>query len=230
MAREQTLLLIGASRGLGLALAREFLALGWRVIATERGHGEALHALASASAGRLEIETLDILDEAAILAFRKRLEGCRVDLLFVNSGVANGPLEKVGDVSAAEFQRVMATNTLGPLRVIDACVDLVAPQGSVGVMSSGLASVANNTSGGWEVYRASKAGLNTLIRSYAARADMRARSFVAIAPGWVRTDMGGPNANLSIEESIPRVAGVLVSYLGKPGARYVNYTGEMLPW
>ena len=123
---EPTLLLIGASRGLGLALAREFLGRGWRVIATERSRSEALHALA---ADRLEIETLDILDEDAIRALRARLEGRRIDLLFVNSGIANGAGERLDAVSAAEFQRVMATNTLGPMRVIEACADLVPRRG-----------------------------------------------------------------------------------------------------
>jgi NAD(P)-dependent dehydrogenase (short-subunit alcohol dehydrogenase family) len=227
---ESTLLLIGASRGLGLALAQEFLGRGWRVIATERTEGAALHGLAASAGARLEIETLDILDEDAILALRRRLAGRRIDLLFVNSGVANGPGDRVGDLSAAEFQRVLATNTLGPLRVIDACATLVPPEGAIGVMSSGLGSVANNSAGGWEVYRASKAALNTLVRSYAARPDMRGRSFVSIAPGWVRTDMGGAGASLGIDESIPKVADVLAGQLGKPGARFLNYLGETLPW
>jgi NAD(P)-dependent dehydrogenase (short-subunit alcohol dehydrogenase family) len=225
---ESTLLLIGASRGLGLALAQEFLGRGWRVIATERTKGAALRGLATG--GRLEIETLDILDEDAILALRRRLEGRSLELLFVNSGVAYGPGDRVGDLSAAEFQKVMATNTLGPMRVIDACAGLVSSAGAIGVMSSGLGSVANNSSGGWEVYRASKAALNTMVRSYAARPEMRGHSFISIAPGWVRTDMGGPDASLGIDESIPRVADVLLAQLGKPGMRYLNYLGQTLPW
>ncbi len=196
---EQTLLLIGASRGLGLALAKEFLARGWHVIATERKRSEALHALAGA---RLEIETLDIVDEAAITALRSRLAGRKIDLLFVNSGIANGGGERLDAISAAEFQRVMATNTLGPMRVIDAFADLVPPEGAIGVMSSGLGSVGNNTNGGWEVYRASKAALNTLMRSYAARPEQRKHAFLIVTPGWVRTDMGGPHASLSVEESV----------------------------
>ena len=227
---EQTLLLIGASRGLGLALAREFIARGWRVVATERSPSAELHGLAGQSAGRLEIETLDIVDESAIAALRQRLAERRFDLLFVNAGVGNGMRDRIGDSSAAEFARVMTTNAFGPLRVVDACFDLVAANGAIGVMSSGLGSVANNTSGGWEVYRASKAALNMLARSYAARPEAQGRSFVVVAPGWVRTDMGGPNAPLSVDESIPRVADVLIGQLGKPGVRYLNYRGETLPW
>ena len=227
---EPLLLLIGASRGLGLALAKEFLARGWRVIATERQRSEALHKLHDFARGRLEIETLDILDDAAIAALRGKLDGRRIELLFVNAGVSNGAGERLQAVSAAEFQRVLATNALAPLRVIDAFAGLVPAEGAIGVMSSGLGSVANNTSGGWEVYRASKAALNTLVRSFAVQPASRHQSFVVIAPGWVRTDMGGPNATLSIEESIPRVADVLTDHLGKPGVRFLNYLGETLPW
>ena len=125
---------------------------------------------------------------------------------------------------------MLATNALAPLRVIDAFAGLVPAEGAIGVMSSGLGSVANNTSGGWEVYRASKAALNTLVRSFAVQPASRHQSFVVIAPGWVRTDMGGPNATLSIDESIPRVADVLTDHLGKPGVRFLNYLGETLPW
>ena len=227
---EPVLLLIGASRGLGLALAKEFLARGWRVIATERQRSEALHKLGDFARGRLEIEALDILDEAAIATLRGKLDGRRIDLLFVNAGVSNGAGERLQAVSAAEFQRVLATNALAPLRVIDAFAGLVPAEGAIGVMSSGLGSVANNTSGGWEVYRASKAALNTLVRSFAVQPASRHQSFVVIAPGWVRTDMGGPNATLSIEESIPRVADVLTDHLGKPGVRFLNYLGETLHW
>jgi NAD(P)-dependent dehydrogenase (short-subunit alcohol dehydrogenase family) len=97
-------------------------------------------------------------------------------------------------------------------------------------MSSGLGSVANNIAGGWEVYRASKAALNTLMRSFAARHSDDPRALVIIAPGWVRTDMGGPNAVLGIEESIPRVVDVISDQSGKRGLRYLDYRGLEVPW
>ena len=227
---EQTLLLIGASRGLGLALAEEFLRRGWRVVATERGESAALHALGAAYEERLEIEKLDIAREVEIEMLGARLGARQFDLLFVNAGVSNGPTEKVGDVSVEEFNRVMTVNALGPMRVIEAFADLVSPEGTLGVMSSGLGSVGNNVSGGWEVYRASKAALNTLMRSYAVRPEARGRAFVIIAPGWVRTDMGGPQATLGIEDSIPGVTSVLIAQAGKPGVRYLDYKGETVAW
>ena len=132
---QQTLLLIGASRGLGLALAQEFLQRGWRVVATERADSAALHELAAGSGGRLEIEKLDIANEVAVELLGAKLSTHQFDLLFVNAGVSNGPGEKLGDVSTDEFIRVMTTNTLGPMRVIEAFAELVTPGGALGVMS-----------------------------------------------------------------------------------------------
>ncbi len=227
---QQTLLLIGASRGLGLALAQEFLQRGWRVVATERADSAALHELAAGSGGRLEIEKLDIANEVAVELLGAKLSTHQFDLLFVNAGVSNGPGEKLGDVSTDEFIRVMTTNTLGPMRVIEAFAELVTPGGALGVMSSGLGSVGNNVNGGWEVYRASKAALNTLLRSYSARPEASGLSITIIAPGWVRTEMGGPNATLAIEESVPRVADVLIAQGGMPGVRFLDYKGDTVAW
>ena len=222
-------LILGASRGLGLAMVEEYLRRGWEVVATVRGAGHTgLHALADEHPG-LAIETLDINEPEGVAALRGRLEGRRFDLLFVNAGVSNGAAETVAAVTTDEFTRVMATNALSPLRCVEAFEGLVPPGGVIGAMSSGLGSVANNDRGGWEVYRASKAALNTLMRSFAVRSGGE-RAVVVIAPGWVRTDMGGPSAALEIGESIPGVVDTLAAQAGKPGARYLNYMGETVPW
>jgi NAD(P)-dependent dehydrogenase (short-subunit alcohol dehydrogenase family) len=228
--KEQSALIIGASRGLGLALVEEYLNRGWRVVATVRSDGTSLHELAAKYPDVLKIETVDIVQPTQIDALLHRLQGRTFDLLFVNAGVANDPDETIGNVSTEEFIRILVTNALSPMRVIENLGDLVAPGGIIGVMSSGLGSVANNEHGGWEVYRSSKAALNTLMRSYAARQKKTGRSFVVIAPGWVRTDMGGPHATLAIEESIPRVVDTINSQAGKPGLRYLDYQGRTVPW
>ena len=177
MTTPPTALILGASRGLGLALAEEYLKRGWRVIATaRRGKRTALHDLADRAGGRLTVETLDITNADAVAALRARLEGAGLDLLFVNAGVANDPAQTIGEVSIDTFVEVMVTNALAPMRAIEAFQDLVPDSGVIGVMSSELASIANNRIGTWEVYRASKAALNTLMKSFAARhrADPRA--------------------------------------------------------
>lgn len=225
------LLLVGASRGLGYAMAEEFLGRGWNVVGTVRGAAHTrFHELAEKSAGRVEIETLDITFPDQISALRSRLAGRMFDALFVNAGITNNPLETIGEVSTEEFIRVMVTNALSPMRVVEALYDLVAVDGTVGVMSSGQGSVSNNTNGKREVYRASKAALNTLMRCFAARHAADQRSMVLMAPGWVRTDMGGSEAPLRIEDSIPNVVSTLLAARGNPGLRYLDYLGRVVPW
>jgi NAD(P)-dependent dehydrogenase (short-subunit alcohol dehydrogenase family) len=227
----RTALIVGASRGLGLALAKEYLARGWHVIATVRGTAHTgLHALLAEHTGRLEIETVDINETDQVQALHTRLRQRWLDLLFVNAGIAPNPGTPIGEVSTDEFVQVMINNALSPLRFIETFHDLVQAKGTIAVMSSGLGSIANNTNGGWETYRASKASLNTLLRSFVARHAMDARTYLLIAPGWVRTDMGGPEATLGIDESIPRVVDVVEGQIGKGGLHYLNYQGETLAW
>jgi NAD(P)-dependent dehydrogenase (short-subunit alcohol dehydrogenase family) len=228
---QKKLLLVGASRGLGYAMAEEFLRRSWNVVGTVRAQAHTrLHELAERSAGRIEIETLDITLPDQISALRSRLAATTFDMLFVNAGVTNNPQETIGEVSTEEFVRVMVTNALSPMRVVEALYDLVAPDGTVGVMSSGQGSVSNNTGGKREVYRASKAALNTLMRSFAARDVTDWRAMVLMAPGWVRTDLGGPDGRLSIEESVPNVVSTLLAARGEPGLRYLDYLGRTVPW
>jgi NAD(P)-dependent dehydrogenase (short-subunit alcohol dehydrogenase family) len=224
-------LLIGASRGLGLALAQEWAGGGRHVVATVRGSGRTpLHDLADTCAGHIEIETVDVTEPAQIAALHDRLADRMFDLLFVNAGVASQPPETVAQTSTGEFARVMVTNALSPLRVIEALQDLVEPAGTIGVMSSGQGSVANNEGGGDEVYRGSKAALNTFMRSHAARHGGERRTLVLMAPGWVRTELGGPDGRLSIDESIPNVVKTLDALQGSPGLHYVDYLGRTVPW
>jgi len=227
----KTLLLIGASRGLGLALAREYLERGWHVVATERGSGASgLHPLAEACPGRLEIESVDIVHPDQVAELRARLASRRFDILFVNAGVTNADHETIADVSTDEFVRVMVTNALSPMHVIETLQDLVSADGTIGIMSSGQGSIANNERGHHEVYRGSKAALNMFMRSFATRHADDPRTLLLMAPGWVRTDMGGPEARLGIEESIPNLANTMDAQAGKPGLQYLDYLGRRVPW
>ena len=227
-----TILLIAASRGLGLAMATEFLKKGWNVVGTVRG-GSArtkLHDLADEFKGRLEIETLDFCEQAQVTAMRKRLSGRTFEMLFVNAGTTNNEKETIGDVTTDEFVRVMVTNSLCPMRAVEALQDLVSATGLIGVMSSGQGSVSNNVTGMREVYRGSKAALNQFMRSYAVRHSGTSRAMVLMAPGWVRTEMGGPDAHLSIDESVPNLVNVLLKKQGTPGLEYLDYLGRTVPW
>jgi NAD(P)-dependent dehydrogenase (short-subunit alcohol dehydrogenase family) len=225
-----TALIVGASRTLGLALATEYLRLGWEVIGTVRGDDRTeLHTLADASDGRLVVESLDITRPDQISALRDRLADRTIDLLFVNAGVTKGNLP-IAEVPTEMFTEVMVTNALSPLRVIETLRPLVAPKGTIGVMSSRQGSLTMNTNGGQDAYRASKSALNQLMRCYAARYAEDAHTLLLINPGWVKTDLGGPGALLTIDESIPGVAATINAQAGKPGLQFLDYQGETVPW
>ena len=227
----KNVLIIGASRGLGYALAAEYLARGWQVTATVRGAGRTqLHELAESSAGRLVVATVDITGPEQVAALHERLAHETFDLLFVNAGVTNGPEETVADVSTDTFVRLMVTNALSPVRVVEALQDLVAPKGTIAVMSSGQGSVANNNKGGFEIYRASKSALNQLMRSFAARHAGDPHTLLLIAPGWVQTDLGGPGAPLTVDQSIPGVADTIEAQAARGGLQYLDYRGQTVAW
>ncbi|MFL9868056.1 SDR family NAD(P)-dependent oxidoreductase [Paraburkholderia fungorum] len=228
---QKTVLLVGASRGLGFAMVEEYLKRGYQVIATGRTDStEKLRQLAQASSGALEVETVDITIPEQVAALRARLADRRVDVLFVNAGVKNDDGETIAEVSTGEFVRVMVTNSLSPMRVIDAFQDLVPPTGTIGVMSSGQGSLTNATNANYDVYRGSKAALNMFMRTFAARSAESPRSLLLMAPGWVQTDMGGPTARLTIEESIPNLVNTIEAYEGRAGLHYLDYLGRVVPW
>ncbi|GAB2725532.1 SDR family oxidoreductase [Kitasatospora kifunensis] len=226
-----TVLLIGASRGLGYAIAAEYLDRGSRVVATVRGPGRtALHELQDSAGGRLEIEHVDINDPEQVQSLRDRLVARRFDLLFVNAGVANRPEETTANVTTEEFTRLMVTNALSPMRVIETLGELTHESGTIAIMSSGQGSIANNERGGFEIYRASKSALNQLMRSYAARHRDDGRTLLLLAPGWVKTDLGGPDAHLTISESIPNLVTTIDAQRGRSGLQYLDYQGQTVAW
>lgn len=230
-ASRPTILLIGVSRGLGHAMAAEFLEKGWNVVGTVReGSRKLLDELADKYNGLVDIETLDICQPDQIQALDKRLSGKIFDILFVNAGTTNrDQTQRIGDVSTDEFVHVMVTNALSPMRVVERLAHHVAPKGLIGVMSSGQGSISNNETGQREVYRGTKAALNMYMRSFAAR-QAPSRPMVVMAPGWVKTELGGADARLTIEESIPSLVNVLIAKQKRPGLEYLDYLGRTVPW
>jgi NAD(P)-dependent dehydrogenase (short-subunit alcohol dehydrogenase family) len=226
-----TALIIGASRGLGHAIAAEFLGHGWDVVGTVRDPTvrTPLHELADEHPGRVGIEVLDITDQDELASLRERLAGRVFEVLFVNAGTTNDESTLIGDVTTEDFVTVMVTNALSPMRVVETLGDLVPDDGLIGAMTSGQGSITNNTTGMREVYRGSKAALNMYMRSFAVR-QPAARALVLMAPGWVQTELGGPGARLTIAESIPSLVEVLLAKRSRPGLEYLDYLGRTVPW
>jgi NAD(P)-dependent dehydrogenase (short-subunit alcohol dehydrogenase family) len=124
----------------------------------------------------------------------------------------------------------MVTNALSPMRVVEGLQNLVTADGLIGVMSSGQGSIANNLRGGREVYRGSKAALNQYMRSYAARQAGTPRALLLMAPGWIRTGLGGDDAPFTMEETVPDIVDTLLAKQGRPGLEYLERNGQAVPW
>ena len=229
---DRTALVVGASRGLGLGLVKELARRGWNVIATLRSPKSAagLIAFAERSNGKVRLEALDLEDGAAIDALAGRLASETLDLLFVNAGISLRGTSP-GAASRDDVARLFLTNAVAPIHVAEAFLPRMRDgSGVIAMMSSGLGSVANNFRGGPDLYSASKAALNKLTRGFAAGLGTRKLTVLSISPGWVRTDMGGPSAMLSVEESCRGVVDVIEQKAGAGQHGFYNHEGAEVAW
>jgi NAD(P)-dependent dehydrogenase (short-subunit alcohol dehydrogenase family) len=188
------------------------------------------HKAHDASDGRIAVEEVDIDRAESIDALAAQLAGRRFDLVFINAGVSGPEHQSVDAATPQELGALMYTNAVAPIRIARRLLPLVADGGTVAFMSSNMGSIGGNLSGGMDLYRASKAALNSITRGFVAN-DVRDRPIAVLTmhPGWVRTAMGGPDAPLSIKESVAGLADVIEASR-PPGHRFVDYQGAELPW
>ncbi len=222
-------LIIGASRGLGLGLSLELLKRGWQVTATVRSVTgstglEAYH-------GHVTMDTLDINSLASVSGFLDRMAGKVFDVVLVNAGIS-GPEDKTAEtVSLEDMAHLFMTNAVAPVRLAYKLLPMVKPgTGILAFMSSILGSVERNTTGAMPLYSASKAALNSLTRSLVAGLTEQEITVLSLHPGWVRTDMGGPHADIDVDTSVAGLADVLEAQAGAGGHRFLDYQGKTLPW
>lgn len=226
-----TIMITGAGRGLGLEFTRQFLAEGWKVIVTVRKM-EAGKAFAQMK-GDLEVHVLDVTDHRSVDKLADSLDGTSIDVLVNNAGVmynhrSHGPEE----IDYADMRQVMETNVMSPTKVTAAFLPHVKSSSlkRVVTISSKMGSMTDNTSGGSYVYRCSKAAVNAIMKSYAE--DLRAEgvTVVMMHPGWVRTDMGGPNGLIDAEESVTGMRQVITGLTIADTGRFINFDGSIVPW
>jgi NAD(P)-dependent dehydrogenase (short-subunit alcohol dehydrogenase family) len=227
-------LITGANRGLGLEFARQYLADGWRVYATCRDPSSAseLRGLADASGGKLRILPLDVTKLASVTAAAEELEGQAIDLLLNNAGVGGARGQSIGNIDYDTWAKVLDVNTMGPMRVAEAFVDHVArsERKLIVTLTSGMGSIDDNTSGGAFAYRSSKAAVNMVMRSLAIDLASRGITCIVVNPGWVRTDMGGPNAPLTPSESIARLRRLIENLAPTHSGKFFNHDGREYTW
>ncbi|MCA8955379.1 MAG: SDR family oxidoreductase [Planctomycetes bacterium] len=231
----QRIAITGTSRGLGLEFCRQYLERGARVFALSRDvEGGGLSDLARAFPEQLHRLPCDVTDARAVQSAFAEIRGLvpGLELLLHNAGVAGATSAELGGVDYDDLRRVLEVNAVAPLRVVECAVPLLrrGAQPRAVLMTSRMGSLADNESGGWWAYRISKAALN-MVGKNAALALRRDRIPVMLLhPGWVRTDMGGPGAPLSVEESVRGMVRVIEDLQPDATGCFRDYTGADVPW
>jgi len=224
----KTVLITGANRGLGLEFARQYADAGWKVIGTARAPEKATELRELG----VRVMQLDVTDAASVANLATALKDQPIDLLINNAGMANRDGMSFETLSFDGVEQVLAVNTIGPMRVTRALLPNLR-LGSTKLIvsiSSGLGSIADNTRGGYYGYRESKAALNMFNRSLAANLADEGFTCVVMSPGWVRTDMGGPEADLSPEESIAGMRSVIGGLAAKDNGTFQSWDGTIVAW
>ena len=222
----RSVLITGASRGIGFEFAVQYAAAGWQVHACCRRPGDV-----SFDQG-VDVHSLDVTSQASIDALASSLDGTAIDLLINNAAIFGGPRQGVGDTSNDDWELVMRTNVIAPFRVTDALRGYLARAAEPVVVhiSSLAGSIADNHSGGIHLYRTSKTALNMVAANLARDLAGDGITVLALHPGWVQTDMGGKSAPLSAEESVAGMRQVIASASTAMSGGFFDYNGRTLPW
>ena len=230
---DSTILITGANRGIGLTLAERFAADGWQVLACcrEPSAASALQAVQESHDG-LEIHALDVTDYARMKGLAAELAGRPIDILLSNAGIYGPRGLAFGEVEPEAWLEVLEVNTVAPLMLTQAFVEQVAAsqQKLVAMISSKMGSIADNGSGGSYIYRTSKTALNQVVKSLSIDLAGLGISVITLHPGWVRTDMGGSNAEISTAECVDGLKAILQSAGAAQSGQFIEYDGSLIPW
>ena len=229
-----TVVVTGANRGLGLEFARQYAAAGWQVIATCRAPDAAteLQKLAAESGGRVRVLGMNVTDPKSVRSAAAALKGEAIDLLLNNAGVGGPPGQQLGNLDYDAWARVLDTNTLGPMRVVEALRENVARSKlkRIVTITSAMGSIEDNASGGRYAYRSSKAAVNMVMKSLSIDLAPRGITCVVVHPGWVRTDMGGPDGKITPAESVRALRSLIDAIKPEDSGKFFNYDGKPYPW
>jgi len=224
-----TVLVTGANRGIGLEFARQYAADGWRVHAACRRPDTADDL--KAVAGDVRIHKLDVSDDRQIADLAQELSGEPLDVLINNAGVM-GARTGLGETDTGVWLDTFRINTIAPLHMVECFLNHLerGQQKRIVNLTSRMGSIADNTSGGYYIYRSSKAALNAVTKSLAI--DLAPRGIIAVVfhPGWVQTDMGGPGATISPAQSVGAMRAKIAALTAGDSGSFFNYDGSQIPW
>lgn len=229
-----TIFITGANRGLGLEFTRQYLAEGYAVLAACRhpGAAQTLQDLGRTARGALNVIEVDVTDTASVKRASARMPTSTIDILVNCAGIFGTGGDTIGSLDYDAWRAVFEVNVLGPARMCEAFLDQISRSDRrlVVTITSGLGSLADNSTGRYIPYRTSKAAVNMLMRSAAIDLKPRGVTCVVVNPGWVKTDMGGPNAKLSPEESVGALRRLIAKITPEDSGRFYNYDGREYPW
>lgn len=229
-----TILVTGANRGLGLEFVRQYAAEGVHVHAACRNpdKADALNALAASSKGLVKVHAMNVADAASVTACAKALEGTALDIIINNAGIYGPKQQSAGDMDYAGWAETHAVNTMGPLRVAVAFKEHLKRSSTrkMVAITSQMGSIAQGGGRGFYAYRSSKTALNMVINLLANDWRDEGITTLAMHPGWVRTDMGGPQAPLSPEESVSGMRKVIAALTPAGSGTYLDYAGKPIAW
>jgi NAD(P)-dependent dehydrogenase (short-subunit alcohol dehydrogenase family) len=231
----KTLLITGANRGIGLEFCEQYAADGWRVLACCRdpGKADALNKLAARYPELVKLHALDVTNHAQIEQLARTLSDETIDLLINDAGVyPDAGRGGFGHTDYAEWMTAFSINTMAPLKMVEAFVKQVArsKQKLIVTITSQMGSMADNSSGGSYLYRSSKAAANMVVKSLAVDLKEKGITSVAFNPGWVKTDMGGPNAMIPVEQSVTDMRKVIAGLTLADTGKFIGNDGVVIPW
>lgn len=227
-------LITGTNRGIGLQMVKAAVNKQWRVFACCRNphDAEKLSEVARMSGGLVSMHTLDISDKAQIQALAYELRTESIDILINNAGVYGSMSNQFGDTDADDWLKTFQINTIAPMQVTEALVENVARSDKkiIATVSSKMGSLADNGSGGCYIYRSTKSALNAVVKSMSIDLKPRGITSIILHPGWVKTDMGGPHAEITTRESVNQMFKTLESISLEDAGNFYEIDGSILPW
>jgi len=228
-----TILITGANRGIGLELSEQFAKDGWQVLACCRNPAEAGQLQALSDQGlAVELHALDVTNYEQMATLSDQLANRPIDILLSNAGIYGSKGIGFGEIDAQEWRQVLEVNTIAPLMLVQAFVEQVAAsqQKLVAVISSKVGSIADNSSGGSYIYRSSKTAVNQVVKSLSIDLAERNIAVISLHPGWVQTEMGGPNAEIGTGESVSGLKSILQSAGLAQSGQFIEFNGNSIPW
>lgn len=231
----KTALITGANRGIGLEFCRQYAADGWRVLACSRypEKSDELNRLASRNPELIKVHALDVADHVEIDRLGQILADESIDLLINNAGIyPDSDKSGFGHTDYAEWIQAFRINTMAPLKMTETFAAQIArgKQKTIVTITSKMGSISDNSGGGSYLYRSSKAAVNMVVKSLAIDLKPLGITAVVFHPGWVRTDMGGPNAMISPEQSVSGMRHVISGLAPADSGKFFAYDGQLIPW